>query len=133
MNMLLTESSYDHLLRDLCAREETLTQELEDVRGRIETTKKFRDVFDTWKAETPLEHTGKAGRRRWHSHLGPQDIAHCTTQHEALKCIARLSGGLVNPTEAAQIVRDVGLSQGKRSSTISTLSGYLKRGTSGTG
>ena len=124
MNLPFTESNYERLVLDLHAREEELEKELADVRERKEVAEKFRHVFDAWAAEKVPEPAGEGKR---HSHLGPQDIAHCTSQHEALKEIARLSGGLVNPTEAASIVLDAGLSRGKKSSVVSTLSGYLAK------
>ena len=121
MRLVLTEPNHDRLMRHLYAREEELTRELADVQDRIETAKKYKSIFDAWSVEKSHESADENGK---HGHLGPQDIAYCTTQHEALKQIARLSGGLVNPTEAASIVLDAGLSQGKKSSVVSTLSGY---------
>ena len=124
MTIPFTESTYDRLLHDLCVQEEVLTQELEVVRKKLQTTRDFKDVFEAWCVEkSPGPTTG--GR---HGHIEPQDIAYCSTQHEALKYIARLSGGLVNPTEAASLVLAAGLSSGKRSSVVSTLSGYLSKG-----
>ena len=124
MNLPFTESNYERLMLDLHAREEHLEKELADVRERKEVAEKFRHVYDAWAAEKVPEPTSEGKR---HNHLGPQDITHCTSQHEALKEIARLSGGLVNPTEAASIVLDAGLSRGKKSSVVSTLSGYLSK------
>ena len=124
MTIPFTESNYDRLLHDLCVQKEALTQELEDVRKKLQTTRDFKDVFEAWCVErSPGPTTG--GR---HGHIKPQDIAHCSTQHEVLKHIARLSGGLVNPTEAASLVLAAGLSNGKKSSVVSTLSGYLSKG-----
>ena len=124
MTIPFTESTYDHLLHDLCVQEEILTQELEVVRKKLQTTRDFKDLFEAWCVEkSPGPTTG--GR---HGHIEPHDIAHCPTQQEALKYIARLSGGLVNPTEAASLVLAAGLSNGKRSSVVSTLSGYLSKG-----
>ena len=123
MTIPFTESNYDRLMHDLCVQEEVLTQELEVVRKKLQTTRDFKDVFEAWCVEKSPGPT--AGGR--HGHIEPQDIAHCSTQHEALKHIARLSGGLVNPTEAASLVLAAGLSNGKKSSVVATLSGYLSK------
>ena len=57
-----------------------------------------------------------------HSHITTNDVAHCTTQRTALEEIARLSGGLVNPTEAAVIIMDAGMTRSKeRRTVVSTL------------
>ena len=56
-----------------------------------------------------------------HAHIRLSSLAHCATQMEAFKEIARQSGGIVRLTEASRLVHGAGLSSGKVSSIVSSM------------
>ena len=71
----------------------------------------------------------RRNRLKRHGHVTPEHIAHLDTQHAALQEIARLSDGLVNPTEAAHIVMEAGMTKSERhGSLVSTLQKLLAEG-----
>ena len=55
-----------------------------------------------------------------HAHIRASDITHCKSHIEAWTEIARRSGGLVRPSEAAQLLIDAGVSKGLKKSVVSS-------------
>ena len=93
------------------------------MRGQLEEAEKFVEGLIERGEGVP---STRPNAKKLHGHLTPSHIAHCTTQRTALEEIAKLSRGLANPTEAAIIIMDAGMSKSKeRSSLVSTLQKLL--------
>ena len=122
MAVPFTNANFQRYLHDLHTKEKILTKELESVQHQIRQADEVLSAFGQWSETASPEAPHDQGR---HSHIGPDDIAHCPTQHAALQEIARLSGGLANATSAADVLLGAGMTQAKKRSLVSTLGNFL--------
>ena len=61
-----------------------------------------------------------------HAHILPSQLINCTTHEEAFLEIAQRSHGIVRMSEAGRLVHAAGLSKGKASSIVSSMSTRLE-------
>ena len=114
-----TTIDLEEWLHRLCAEDEQLTKELEEVRAQIAEIRLALGVHGKWREANPPE-------GEWiHDHIKPRDISRCQTQRDALEKIAMLSGGIANATEAAKIIVNTKLSKGKQTSVVSDVHGIM--------
>ena len=114
-----TTIDLEEWLHRLCAEDEQLTKELEEVRAQIAEIRLALGVHGKWREANPPEGEGI------HDHIKPRDISRCRTQRDALEKIAMLSGGIANATEAAKIIVNTKLSKGKQTSVVSGVHGIM--------
>ena len=107
---------FEQYLSNLRYREEQLLRETQEIREQIGCAEVVLEGFLNWRLKNPP--TDAIGR---HNHVQPNDIAHCPTQRAALEEIARLSGGLVNATDAARVIVEVGKWSGNLGSVGATV------------
>ena len=120
---------YVRELEDTAERHRRLAEEHRDkaaeAQAQLEHAKRFIARFTEWKDGVPGVGTQNTKR---HGHISSGELAHCKTQAEALREIARLSGGYCNATEAAPIVIEAGLTSSKKlNSVASTLQKALAK------
>ena len=114
-------------LEETVERHRHLEQEHRDLADRaqlgLERAKGFVAEFTEWKDGIPGVNHRNTKR---HGHISGDDLTHCESQAEALREIARRSGGYCNATEAAPIVIEAGLTKSKKlNSVASTLQKVL--------
>ena len=63
-----------------------------------------------------------------YAHVDIEQVARCATQMDAAVLIARASGGIVRVSEAGRLIHAAGLSRGKVTSVIATLSNRMNNG-----
>lgn len=94
-----------------------------EAQADVEEAEKFMARFAEWANNLPKD---RPNRPRRHDHITADDIAHCRTQRAAMREIATLSGGGANPTEAAAIIMEAGLTKSEKpGSLVSTLQKLL--------
>ena len=102
-------------------RVELLETELADARKTVEA---YDRVLDAHRSQ-PRPERGSRGGSGLHAGIRISQLSHCQTQREGWVEIARLSGGLVKPSEGAQLLIDVGLATKPKRETASNGSSWM--------
>ena len=107
---------FEQYLSDLRAQEDRLLQETQEIQSHISCVEAALEGFMGWKSGNPPRDALSR-----HSHVQPEDLAHCPTQRAALEQIAWMSDGLVNATDAARVIVEVGKWSGNLGSVGATV------------
>ena len=84
-----------------------------------------RVMISTIEEENGPNRTSVPNTGGLHSHIRSSQIGHCKNQIEGWETIANLSGGLVRPSEGAQLLIDAKLSNAQRRSLVSTATNFM--------
>ncbi len=119
MTAQFTSTDFLRYLKSLHDQATDLRKQLSCVDKKIQNVAQIMSNVSEWNRDNPPI----IGSDR-HGHIKPDQVAHCTSQNAALQEIARLSGGLANPSSAADIIIAAGKTNGTKRGLVSTLSGF---------
>ena len=106
----------EQLLNNLLAQRDEFLEKVTEAENGIKAARKVLGLLQ-----------GQAGGKWTANGITSHDLEHCGTQHEALLKIAQLSEGVIKVRHAADLIREAGLSKGKKASTQSTLHNLLSK------
>ena len=117
LNVSTMLAEWSKELQNLTARREALDERIAEIALNVQA------------CERVLEADAEKRRGQFdggtYAHVDIEQVARCATQMDAAAFIAQASGGIVRVSEAGRLVHAAGLSRGKVTSVIATLSNRM--------
>ena len=110
------QQSIETLVMDLRSKRDRLIAETQDLEQDIAAAERTLILLGVGQA-----HVAEVR----HGSTTAEDIAGCKTQREALYELAKRNQGIVKVTDAAKLIKEAGLSEGKPSSIGATLHNFM--------